>query len=289
MLIKSRLTLVFSSLLIIAITIFHYTRWTTINNEKILFRAESPDKTIIKVIDDSNKQQRCLIFQTPVQSSRESCISKNQPYKLVFGYYQLLSQLFLYSKSPENILVLGLGGGTFVQTLSRFYPQATIETVEVSDIVINLAKTYFDFSENERMIIHQADGADFIEKQLNEKTKTYDIIVLDAFDGDYIPKHLRSEQFLARLKGLMTPQGIVAANVFAYRSDYKLQKALFSRQFRHVVIGSHQICSNHIFFGSEQPLEISSRNLENQQDFLEKFHQLEVQTQLMTFVQRDRA
>jgi spermidine synthase len=42
----------------------------------------------------------------------------------------------------------------------------------------------------------------------------YDIIILDAFNSEYIPFHLMTKEFLEEVKGVLAADGVVVANVF---------------------------------------------------------------------------
>ena len=44
--------------------------------------------------------------------------------------------------------------------------------------------------------------------------------MLDAFDHDYIPEHLRTKEFLSEIKALLSDDGVVAANTFYFSGLY---------------------------------------------------------------------
>lgn len=54
------------------------------------------------------------------------------------------------------------------------------------------------------------DGRDFIE----DSRGGYDLIILDSFDADSIPRHLATLEFLAGVRKALAPAGIAVANVW---------------------------------------------------------------------------
>ncbi len=50
------------------------------------------------------------------------------------------------------------------------------------------------------------------------------MIMLDAFDADYIPEHLLTREFLQEVKSILAPDGVIVANTFSNSAlyDYEL-------------------------------------------------------------------
>jgi spermidine synthase len=105
--------------------------------------------------------------------------------------------------------MLGLGGGSISTYLGRFMPEAAITTVEIDPGVITAAKTYFGLRESERMRYRAGDGRVF----LNRSTELYDLILLDAYRGGYVPFHLLTREFYALVSQRLAPGGAAAFNV----------------------------------------------------------------------------
>jgi len=115
----------------------------------------------------------------------------------------------VYPETPKRILMLGLGGGSISPYLGRFLPEATITTVEIDPGVITAAKTYFGLRETDRMRYRAGDGRVF----LNRNSEPYDLILLDAYRGGYVPFHLLTREFYALVKQRLAPGGAAAFNV----------------------------------------------------------------------------
>jgi spermidine synthase len=105
--------------------------------------------------------------------------------------------------------MLGLGGGSISAYLGRFIPDAFITTIEVDPGVISATKAYFGLRETERVRFRAGDGRVF----LNRNTERYDLILLDAYRGGYVPFHLLTREFYALVKERLAPGGAAAFNV----------------------------------------------------------------------------
>lgn len=121
----------------------------------------------------------------------------------------------LYQPQPETALVVGLGGGVIPRELRHYYPDLKIDVAEIDADILPVAKQFFGFRPDEKLRVHVSDGRVFIRKQLRlDPVPKYDLIILDAFLGDYIPFHLMTKEFLKETQEILAPDGVVVANVF---------------------------------------------------------------------------
>lgn len=183
------------------------------------------------ILVEETEQLRCLKFNVKTSKTNQSCLYKNDPQRLVFNYTKLLfSGLLVLDRAPERVLIVGLGGGTMSNTIHLLYPEAVIENIEIDPAVIKVARQYFGFIENERISSHVADGRIFIKRAGIKKHK-YDWIILDAFNGDYIPEHLLTQEFLQESKDLLTKGGVLTANTFSVSQLYAHESATYKAVF----------------------------------------------------------
>jgi spermidine synthase len=155
------------------------------------------------------QNQLTMSFQVKGWDYTESIVNLSDPDDLPLRYAQVMSIAIVYPNEPKKILMLGLGGGSISTYLGRFLPEAAITTVEVDPGVISAAKTYFGLRESERMRYRAGDGRVF----LNRSRELYDLILLDAYRGGYVPFHLLTREFYALVKERLTPGGAAAFNV----------------------------------------------------------------------------
>jgi spermidine synthase len=97
--------------------------------------------------------------------------------------------------------------------LHQAYPQAQVDVVEIDPAVLDVAERYFDFVPDAQVHPYVGDGRMFVRKQGRAGVK-YDVIMIDAFDKDYIPEHMLTVEFLSQVGAILAPHGVVAANTF---------------------------------------------------------------------------
>lgn len=194
---------------------------TDIHSERSLYR------NIVVYEDDG---LRCMIFNKRSRTNaRQTCMKLSAPDELVFNFTKMMMASLYLDPNPKDILIVGLGGGTLAQTLLKILPEARIDAVEVDRAVINVADKFFDVRPSERLAIHEADGRTFVKRQIGKKT--YDLVMLDAFDEDYIPEHMLTREFLAELKQVMKPNAVLAANTFTTSALYDHESVTYAAVF----------------------------------------------------------
>jgi spermidine synthase len=193
----------------------------TIHSERSLYR---------NILVEEKRGLRCLKFNVKSAKTQQSCMLVNDPTKLVFNYTKMLFSSLLVKPNPERILIVGLGGGTMSNSLHQLFPNAVITNVEIDPAVIKVARSYFDFFENERVTAVVQDGRIFVKRAALRKQK-YDWIILDAFNGDYIPEHLMTQEFLQETKKLLSDDGVLTANTFSVSDLYNFESATYKSVF----------------------------------------------------------
>ncbi|MGB0935936.1 MAG: spermidine synthase [Colwellia sp.] len=183
------------------------------------------------VEDDGDK--RCLKFSVKRRTSSQSCMFKSQPKKVVFNYTKFAMSALVFKTKPERVLIIGLGGGTLSNNLLDMYPEIEIDNVEIDPAVVSVAVEYFGFKQTEKVKTHIQDGRIFI-KRAQRKRLQYDLIILDAFNGEYIPEHLLTKEFLQESKSLLNENGVLIANTFSSSKLYHHESATY-----HYVFGDY--------------------------------------------------
>lgn len=195
-------------------------RATELHAERSLYR------NIIVYEDDGI---RCMKFGKQA-AGRQTCMSLADRDRLVFDYTRMMMAALYLNPSPRRILIIGLGGGTLPRTLQKILPAASIDAVEVDPAVVRVALKYFDFVPLRQTRIFEEDGRVFV-KRMGRQQARYDLVMLDAFDHEYIPEHLLTREFLREIKGLLSPHGVLAANTFASSRLYDFESATYYSVF----------------------------------------------------------
>ena len=194
--------------------------------EKIIHSERSLYRNI--TVYESNNE-RCMRF-TRLSSSRQTCLSLADPNYLVFNYTKMMIAALYLNPEPKKILIIGLGGGTLPTAFSQILPQAEIDTVEVDPAVVRVARKYFNFQPNAKRRVAEDDGRVFVKRAIKKKIK-YDLIILDAYDHEYIPEHLLTREFLGEVKKVMEPGAVLAANTWSGSRLYDHESATYESVF----------------------------------------------------------
>jgi predicted membrane-bound spermidine synthase len=100
----------------------------------------------------------------------------------------------------NNILILGLGGGSVIDTLlNDFKYKNHITALDIDPVIIDIAKAEFNLSEKKNLKIICADAIDFI----THNEKLYDLIIVDLFIDNQVPANFYKLSFW---------QGIIKSN-----------------------------------------------------------------------------
>ena len=189
-----------------------------------------------------NESLVTLQFSKRNRASIQSQVDTDNLRNHMLEYTQMTYCGLLYKPEPKKVLVLGLGAGVIPRDIQYYFPQCQIDAVEIDPDIPPIAKKYFQFKENETLKVHVKDGRIFIKKQLRKvPVPKYDIVILDAFNGDYIPFHLMTKEFLEETKGVLADDGVVIANVFSsnrlFDAELKTFLAVFGKA--QVFFGDH--------------------------------------------------
>lgn len=174
--------------------------------------------------------ERCLNFSETQDGGRQTCFDLSEPDKMVFAYTRMMTSALFLKPKPENILIIGLGGATIPLALEKILPDAVIDTVEIDPSVARVAEGYFGYKQGPRQRLFLEDGRAFVERAQTEG-RQYDMVMLDAFDVDYIPPHLLTRDFLQHVHAILSPNGVLVANTFTNSHMYDRESATYADVF----------------------------------------------------------
>lgn len=164
-----------------------------VQSEALLTKEESSHKV---VSEPGRKKSNCSSKSKRRGTQRENCepsgkLSAYHGYLASSYHTGIISGFTLISSYLENVasagkmakvLLIGLGAGLLPMFLHGCMPFLQIEVVELDSVMLNLARDYFGFIQDERLKVHIADGIQFITevKNLAAADKTY----IAGKDGD---------------------------------------------------------------------------------------------------------
>ncbi len=158
----------------------------------------------------------------------ESVRDLDSEYALPVKYTQIMPVGLVYQPEPANIIMLGLGGGVTTQYMKKYLPSTLITVVELDNEVINMAKKYFGVKESKQYQLVTNDA----RVHLRKNRIKYDIIMIDAFRGGYIPFHLLTTEFYKLIEKRMTKKAVLVINLHGgsklFDSSMNTLKSIFT-------------------------------------------------------------
>lgn len=207
----------------------------------------------------------CLLFSVRRDQRNQSCMNTRKPREMVFAYTRMSMTALLFHPNPESALIVGLGGGTLPTALRELYPDLEIDALEIDPEVIKLAGQYFGFKEDQKLRAHAQDARIWIRRAAL-RAKTFDIIVLDAFNGEYIPEHLMTQEFFREVKAVLASDGVLISNTFAISKLYDHESATYASVFGDFINFQLPESANRVIVAPQQ--EVSDTLLGRRADML---------------------
>ena len=113
----------------------------------------------------------------------------------------------LHEKDQLNILVLGMGSGTYATQCLRFMDNVSVRGVEIDEKITSLAREYFSLSPD--IPVTTYDGRAYLQTD----TEKYDVIFVDAYQDITIPFQMSSKEFFTLVKQHLTEDGVMVVNL----------------------------------------------------------------------------
>lgn len=139
----------------------------------------------------------------------ESSMKLSDPGALTVDYTRYMTLGIAYPTKVERIAEIGLGGGRTVSYLNATLPDTAILAIELDKDVVELARKYFQFKETARLRTVVSDGRAYLLKDPDK----WDIILIDAYRGPFVPFHLLTREFYNLVKSRLNPGGVVVQNI----------------------------------------------------------------------------
>lgn len=218
----------------------------------------------LQVKEDENT----VILSTNVLFGVQSMLKKDQSLTGMYYDYAMAAPFMagVEEKDQLEVLILGMGTGTFATQCMRYFDHLKIEGVEIDEKITMLAKQYFELPEEVEVTTY--DGRAY----LNAVDKKYDVIMVDAYQDITIPFQMSSVEFFRLVKEHLTEDGVMVVNMNMRGSqegniDQYLADTIasvFDTVYTVDVMGS----TNRELFASSSLdiLEVMKRNLEKTED-----------------------
>lgn len=155
------------------------------------------------------EDDRSVILSTNVLFGVQSILRKDDSLTGMYYDYALAAPVMarIAEREDASILVLGMGTGTFATQCRRYFGDIMIEGVEIDQKITDLAAEYFELPEDIQVTTY--DGRAY----LNAIDKTYDVIMVDAYQDITIPFQMSSVEFFTLVREHLKEGGIMVVNM----------------------------------------------------------------------------
>jgi spermidine synthase len=191
----------------------------------IIIRKQGNVRSLIFVADDG-------------EEGLESEQDLSKPYRLLLSYSHYMFTSYLFRPKPQQVLIVGLGGGSMVHFLKHYEPELRVDVVEIDPAIVKIADVYFGVRSGGKVKILLQDAF----KYLTTSKERYDVIYMDAFlkpsgntDISGVPLRLKTVRFLKDVQQRLKPDGLVVFNVHIY-DDTKETLATIRQAFPQVYV-----------------------------------------------------
>lgn len=183
------------------------------------------------IVIRENNGIRCMQFTSKkaLQKYYQGCISTHST-SMVFDYSKAIMASLFLKPDPKRILFIGLGPGIVPKAMHFLHPKAIIDVVEIDPVVVEIAHDYFSFPKTPTINTYIEDGRVFVNRAQAHTTK-YDIVVIDAFNSEYVPEHLMTKEFLQDVRSLLSSDGVIASNTFSKSALYDHESVTYANVF----------------------------------------------------------
>ena len=160
-----------------------------------------------------------VILSTNVLFGVQSILIKDGSLTGMYYDYALAAPYMAGIKEKESrgekldVLILGMGSGTYATQLSRYFENVNIKGVEIDDKITDLAHKYFELPETTQVTTY--DGRAYLAA---DKDK-YDVIMVDAYQDITIPFQMSSVEFFTMVKEHLAPGGVMVVNMNMYSDE----------------------------------------------------------------------
>lgn len=174
------------------------------SREGLLYEGESVYNYLR--VQDSPKR---TVLSTNVLFGVQSVLEKTDNLTGMYYDYALAAPFLTQTgtQKAQDVLILGMGSGTYARQLLRYLPGTKVAGVEIDRKITDLAHEYFQLPA--QVPVTEYDGRAY----LNEDHRTYDVIMVDAYQDITIPFQMSSVEFFQSVRQHLKPGGVLVVNL----------------------------------------------------------------------------
>jgi len=196
---------------------------TVIGNSKTRILQFEPGLLESKVLCEESCEM--LPHEVDVAAECQGCpCTVVEPYLNMCGYLRQpvdhVVERYRTDTKPQNILVVGLGGGSMVDAIRSLCEVRMVQIIEISETVIHANKLFFGLnasvvtseealSDNVGVQVFQGDGEYGVQVMAHKFPHTFDTVFVDCMSAGRIPPGCKSDAFYASISKLLSPSAYI--------------------------------------------------------------------------------
>ncbi len=194
------------------------------------------DPSIFKVNTAYNSiyiesDENCYTLRTAEQDL-QSRVNRRNPEQLVLKNLRYLMGILLFLPAPENICLLGAGGGCLIHFLRHHYPDVHITAIDIDGELLEIMHRDMILPRaDERLSYVIDDAAHYIDTCRDR----FDLIIVDLFLGNRSPVWLLHTESMQKLRTMLRDSGGLSYNLVIdserdFNQFYASLRRIFHRQ-----------------------------------------------------------
>jgi spermidine synthase len=141
----------------------------------------------------------------------QSAMRIARPYELELAYTRSMMAFLLFNDRPQNVLLVGLGGGSLAKFIYVRMPWVMTEVVEVNPRVLTVARRYFHVPENDgRFTVILGDASEHVPRA----GAPVDVLAVDGYDAESHVEELANAAFYAACRRRLAAGGVLVVNLW---------------------------------------------------------------------------
>ncbi len=159
----------------------------------------------LQVVEDDES----IWLSTNVLFGVQSITMKDEALTGMYYDYALAAPLMagVTEEDAADVLILGMGTGTYARQSLKYYPNFKMEGVEIDEKITELSLEYFDLPEGVKTVNY--DGRAYLQSLEGQ----YDVIMVDAYQDITIPFQMSSVEFFREVRKHLKENGVMVVNL----------------------------------------------------------------------------
>ena len=145
---------------------------------------------------------------------RQSSMLLSDPHKLELDYVRAMTSWLLFKTTIDDVLIIGLGGGSLAKHLIHHFPECHLKAIEYRKSVVKIARSHFGLPLDPRLKIIVNDGGQYMRQQAETCLEHYNLMFVDAFDHEGMASSICNIAFFDACKAMLKNDGILVINLW---------------------------------------------------------------------------